>query len=68
VVIEPYVPEQFLTLAEVAQRLRMTSASVRRWIRAGQLPAEKVGLAPSFRYRVRAADLAVFLDRSATRP
>jgi len=63
-----YAPEEYLTLSEVARHLRMTEATVRRWIRAGQLPAEKVGLAPSFRYRVRAASLAVFLDRSATRP
>ena len=66
-VIESYVSE-VLTLAECAQRLRMTEATIRRWIRAGQLPAEKVGLAPSFRYRVRATDLAAFMDRSATRP
>jgi len=63
VVIQPYVPEQYLTLGEVAQRLRMTEATIRRWIRTGRLPAEKVGLAPSFRYRVARSSLEQFIAR-----
>ena len=59
-VIGPYVAEQYMTLAEAAQRLRLTETTIRRWIRAGQLPAQKVGLGVSFRYRVRAADLERF--------
>jgi excisionase family DNA binding protein len=57
------VAEQYLTLAEVAQRLRMSEATVRRWVRTGQLPAEKVGLAPSFRYRVARSELERFCTR-----
>jgi excisionase family DNA binding protein len=61
-VIEPYAVE-YMTLPEVAQRLRLSEGTVRRWIRTGQLRAEKVGLAPSFRYRVARAELERFLTR-----
>ena len=35
--------EDFLTVAELAQRLRVTEQSVRSWIDAGSLPAVRIG-------------------------
>lgn len=44
---------EFLTVAEVAQALRVNPETVRRWIRAGALPATRVGRD----YRIAAAVL-----------
>ncbi len=34
---------EFLTVREVAQPLRITGQTVRRWIQSGQITAQKVG-------------------------
>jgi excisionase family DNA binding protein len=44
-----------VTVAEVAKRLSRDPETVRRWIRAGELPAKKVGLL----HLIEEGDLAV---------
>ncbi len=44
-----------LTIREVADRLRVSPEFVRRWIKAGILPAHRVG--PIGKYRIKADDL-----------
>jgi excisionase family DNA binding protein len=46
--------EQFLTVAQAAERLQVHPETVRRMIRRGDLPFVKVGT----RYRIDPADLA----------
>jgi excisionase family DNA binding protein len=52
--------EQWLTVPEVAERLRVSQETVRRWIRASQLPVLDLG-GPKAGYRIREADLDAFL-------
>jgi excisionase family DNA binding protein len=35
--------DEFLTIAEVAERLKVDERTVRRWIKSGQLKAHKIG-------------------------
>ncbi len=56
--------EPLLTTAEVAHLLKMTEATVRRWIRDGALPAIQIGR----EWRIAAADLDEFLAHRTTRP
>lgn len=51
-----------LTVTEVATRLRVNPATVRRWITTGKLPATTL---PGGVYRVAAADLDRILDGAA---
>lgn len=53
---------EFLTVPEVATRLRVDPATVRRWIEAGTLPAVK----PGRHYRVDPLDVAQLLATSRT--
>ena len=46
-------PEEFLTPQEIATRLKLTKATIWRWIRERKLPAIKVG---SKVYRVKKED------------
>jgi excisionase family DNA binding protein len=55
------VAEEFLTVADIASRLKVNQQTVRNWIDRGQLAAVRVG---SRRVRVRESDLADFLDAS----
>lgn len=48
-----------LTIKEVAEKLRLTPYTVRRFIKEGKLPATKVG----GQWRVREADLEAYLNR-----
>jgi excisionase family DNA binding protein len=48
------MPAEFLTVREVAERLKLNPQTVRRWIRAGLLPAYRVGRR---QWRVREQDL-----------
>lgn len=54
---------EFLTVAEIAQLLRLNQQTVRNWIDRGELPAVRVG---SRRVRVRRAELDEFLAAGAT--
>ncbi len=55
---EPSTPiSPLLTIADVAERLRVNAKTVRRWIATGELPAYKVGR----QWRVAEGDLWAFL-------
>ncbi|KKS96367.1 MAG: hypothetical protein UV73_C0011G0039 [Candidatus Gottesmanbacteria bacterium GW2011_GWA2_43_14] len=45
--------EQILTLQETAALLKVSQATLRRWIRSGQIPAFRIGRA----FRVRLSDI-----------
>ena len=53
----------YLTVAEVADLLRLNPQTVRNWIDRGQLPAVRVG---ERRVRIRQSDLDEFLAAGAT--
>jgi excisionase family DNA binding protein len=50
-----------LTVEEIAEDLRVSEGTVRRWIRSGKLPAFGLG-----QYRIRRADYEKFLDKYRT--
>ncbi len=50
----------WLTVREVASELQVHEETVRRWIRAGELPAIELG-GPRTMYRIRPADLGAFM-------
>lgn len=54
--------DEFLTVAEVAERLKLNQQTVRNWIDAGTLPAYRVGR----RVRVSQADFNRLVDDSYT--
>lgn len=56
--------EHMLTAAEVAERLRVSTMTVYRLIRGGELPAVRVGR----NYRVRRADLEAYLESQVVDP
>jgi excisionase family DNA binding protein len=53
--------DRLLTVQEVATRMRVSSMTVYRLIRAGDLPASRVGHS----YRVRVAEVEAYLERGA---
>ena len=52
--------ERLLTVAEVAERLRVNPETVRRWLRSGELSG--IPLGPKAGYRVSEAELEAFID------
>jgi len=57
----PDLEDRLLTVAEVADTMRVSNMTVYRLIKSGQLPALRVGR----NYRIRRADVQQFLvDRS----
>ena len=56
-----------LTVEEVAERLRISTKTVKRLIQAGQLAAMKAGTAANSGYRVGEDALADFMERQAVR-
>jgi excisionase family DNA binding protein len=54
--------DTFLTVAEVAELLKLNQQTVRNWIDQGSLPAVRVGR----RVRIRRTDLERVLDQGAT--
>jgi len=54
--------QTFLTLQEVSALLRVSTQTVRRWIKAGKLPAYKVGRV----WRIKDVDLDRWLDGQRT--
>ena len=50
-----------LTVGEVADMLRVSNMTVYRLIKAGEMPALRVGR----NYRIREADLTAFLDQGS---
>lgn len=55
--------EPLLTVAEVAQLMRVSSMTVYRLIKSGQLPAVRVGK----NYRLRRSDIEQYLTERAVR-
>lgn len=55
--------DDFLTVPEVAARLRVTAMTIYRWIEDGRLPAMQIGK----HYRIRTGDLDEMLDSSRVR-
>ena len=49
--------QEFLTIQEVAQLLRISESTVRSYIRNGQLPCLKLGAGRSAAVRVRRIDI-----------
>jgi excisionase family DNA binding protein len=49
---------RFATVAEVARRLRVSNMTVYRLVKAGQLPAVRVGRG----YRIREEDVLTYLE------
>ncbi len=55
-------PVGFLTVAEVADQLRVSTMTVYRLIKSGELPATRIGKS----YRLRRADVDGFLSARYT--
>ena len=55
--------QEYLTVTEAAQLLRMSPDAIRRWAREGHLKASKVGL--SGRYRIRPEDLQEMVKKAS---
>jgi excisionase family DNA binding protein len=55
---------ELLTVAEVADMLRVSTMTVYRLIRTGELPAVRVGRS----YRVKRADLDAYLEAQVVEP
>ena len=55
---------QLLTAAEVAEQLRVSTMTIYRLIRSGELPAVRVGR----NYRVREEELAAYLEAQIVDP
>ncbi len=53
--------DQWLTVGEVAERLRVNEVTVRRWIQRGELPALNVG-GRRPEYRIRQAAFEAFIE------
>lgn len=56
--------DRLLTAAEVADQLRVSTMTIYRLIRSGELPAVRVGR----NYRVRSSDLDHYLDAQVVDP
>ena len=56
--------DAFLTVAEVAEMLKLNQQTVRNWIDQGSLPALRVGR----RVRIRRSDLERLLEEGRTAP
>lgn len=56
--------DRYQTIHEVADRLKVNAATVRRWVKDGHLRAIDIGKG----WRISDADLVAFLRRHETRP
>ena len=56
--------DEYLSPAQVAEQLQVTTVTVRRWIASGELPAAKAG---PRKWRIRRADVARMLSPEALR-
>lgn len=56
--------EQYQTVKDVAERLKVAEATVRHWIRSGELRAIDVGKG----WRIADSDLSHFITRHETVP
>jgi len=60
--MEPFDRADWMTVEEVANHFQVSQETVRRWIRAGDLPVLDLG-GPKMGYRIRRSDLAAFSER-----
>jgi len=58
------VPDEWLTLAQIAEELKLHIETVREWVRTKRLTAYRVGRD----YRVKRVDLDKFLEERRTKP
>jgi len=63
-VAQTELDESFLTVAEVAEILKLNQQTVRNWIDRGELPAFRLGR----RVRIRRSDLDRFVEAGSTVP
>jgi hypothetical protein len=56
------VPEDALTIPQIAQQLRVHQATVRLWINQGRLKAQRASPKPQARWWVKPEDLQAMLD------
>ena len=54
------VNEEWLTVEEIATKMKVAEETVRRWIRSKKLPVLDLG-GPRAGYRIRPSDLQTFL-------
>jgi excisionase family DNA binding protein len=59
----PSTEDEFLTVAEVAQTLRLSQATIRKWLDDGRLPHVRIGR----RVRIVRADLDRFMELGYSR-
>ncbi len=57
--------DEYLSPAQVAEELQVTTVTVRRWIASGELSAAKAG---PRKWRIRRADVSQMLSPEAQRP
>ncbi len=63
------VQPEYLTIDEVAERLKVSRRTVYRWIERGELPAYKLGPdRPGVEWRIGEEDLIKFLEERRTQP
>ena len=55
-------PREWLTVQQVAEEFQVIEETVRRWIRAGDLPVLDLG-GPRAGYRIRRSDLDAFIQQ-----
>jgi hypothetical protein len=55
------VPDDALTLSDIARRLRVDPSTVRLWVKSGRLPAQKAGPSSHSHWWVRPEDLETML-------
>jgi len=60
---EPMPRDQYQTVKEVADRLQVSEATVRNWVKDGELRAIEIGKG----WRIADGDLETFLCKHATR-
>ena len=58
----PFGDDRLLTVAEVAEHMRVSNMTVYRLIKSGTLPALRVGK----NFRIRSRDLTAYLDSAVT--
>ena len=56
--------DRLLTVAEVAEALRVSTMTIYRMVKSGQLPATRVGRS----YRFRRADVQRYLEKGKVEP
>ena len=59
----PFVGDRLLTVAEVAEAMRVSNMTIYRLIKSGQLPAVRVGK----NYRIRESDVDRYLSERFVR-